>query len=183
MPDNSLTGDWDNLLRVLSDNPVKKAIDTARRRIGATAASKVQKAIVDGAPGGKKFQPLHEYTIRRKKSTKPLIDSGDLVGAIAWQLSGTEDVFIGVKRGAKHKDSTDIADIAAVHEFGTVIPVTPKMRAYLAAQGLYLRRSTTHIVIPPRSYLRPVLATQEFRQETAAIIKEQLKKELTRRAE
>lgn len=46
------------------------------------------------------------------------------------------------------------AMIAAVHEFGTRITVTPKMRAYLHSQGLHLRKDTTHVAIPERSFIR-----------------------------
>lgn len=45
--------------------------------------------------------------------------------------------------------------LAAVHEYGANIAVTPKQRAYLAAAlGVYLKASTTHIRIPERSFLR-----------------------------
>lgn len=44
--------------------------------------------------------------------------------------------------------------LAHIHEYGCIIPVTPKMRAYLAATGLYLKKSTTVITIPERSFLR-----------------------------
>lgn len=37
---------------------------------------------------------------------------------------------------------------------GCKIPVTDKMRKYLAAQGLYLKKSTKYITIPERSFLR-----------------------------
>ena len=44
--------------------------------------------------------------------------------------------------------------LAGIHEYGCNIPVTDKMRAYLAAQGLYLKKSTKVIRIPERSFLR-----------------------------
>lgn len=44
--------------------------------------------------------------------------------------------------------------LAHIHEFGCVIQVTPKMRKYLAATGLYLKKTTTVITIPERSFLR-----------------------------
>ncbi len=44
--------------------------------------------------------------------------------------------------------------LAAIHEFGCNIPVTPEMRAFLRYNGLYLKASTTEIVIPERSFLR-----------------------------
>lgn len=48
----------------------------------------------------------------------------------------------------------DMAEIGAVHEFGARIRVTPKMRKWFAAQGFPLRKDTTHIVIPERSFIR-----------------------------
>ncbi len=44
--------------------------------------------------------------------------------------------------------------LAAIHEYGCEIPVTPKMRAFLHHQGLHLKDSTTVIKIPERSFLR-----------------------------
>lgn len=44
--------------------------------------------------------------------------------------------------------------IAGVQEYGIRIAVTPKMRKYLAVQGLYLKKETTHITIPERSFIR-----------------------------
>lgn len=54
--------------------------------------------------------------------------------------------FIGVKKGQEVK-------IAAVHEFGCTIGVTPQMRAYL----YHLKSSTQYIHIPARPFLRLVL--------------------------
>ena len=44
--------------------------------------------------------------------------------------------------------------LASIHEYGCRIEVTPKMRAYLAATGLHLKATTTHITIPERAFLR-----------------------------
>lgn len=48
----------------------------------------------------------------------------------------------------------DIKMIAGVHEFGCRIEVTDKMRGYLGTLGLHLKKETTHIVIPERSFIR-----------------------------
>ena len=58
-----------------------------------------------------------------------------------------EGVEVGVLQG-------EAAWLASIHEYGCDIPVTPKMRAYLHAQGLHLKSSTTRIRIPERSFLR-----------------------------
>lgn len=46
------------------------------------------------------------------------------------------------------------AMIAHVHEYGANITVTPRMRAYLHHIGIHLRKDTTHIRIPERSFIR-----------------------------
>lgn len=44
--------------------------------------------------------------------------------------------------------------LASIHEYGCRIKVTPKMRAWLHANGLHIKEATTEIVIPERSFLR-----------------------------
>lgn len=45
--------------------------------------------------------------------------------------------------------------LASIHEYGCRIPVTPKMRAFFRYKfGVNLKKSTTEIVIPERSFLR-----------------------------
>lgn len=44
--------------------------------------------------------------------------------------------------------------LAGIHEYGCVVPVTDKMRAYLHHRDIHLKPSTTQIVIPERSFLR-----------------------------
>lgn len=57
-------------------------------------------------------------------------------------------IRVGVWGGGKQEM------IASVQEFGCVINVTDKMRAYLAANGMRLKKSTTTITIPERSFIR-----------------------------
>lgn len=44
--------------------------------------------------------------------------------------------------------------LAGIHEYGCKIPVTDKMRAYLHSIGIHLKKSTTVVVIPERSFIR-----------------------------
>ena len=44
--------------------------------------------------------------------------------------------------------------LASINEYGCIIKVTDKMRKYLAATGLHLKATTTHITIPERAFLR-----------------------------
>lgn len=59
-----------------------------------------------------------------------------------------------VEVGVQGEADSFMTMLATVHEFGTEIEVTKKMRGYLGANGMHLKKTTTHIVIPERSYLR-----------------------------
>ena len=63
------------------------------------------------------------------------------------QVNGKK-VSVGVLGGGEQ------SWLASIHEYGCTIEVTPKMRAYLARTGLYLKNTTTHIQIPERAFLR-----------------------------
>ena len=154
---SQLTGDWDRLDEILNPAKIKAGIQQAAARVGNYGASQVKRGIVNG-----NFTPNSPLTIARKGSSKPLIDKGDLVGSITYQVIDSNNVFIGVKKGKE-------ANIAAVHEFGCVIQVTPKMRAYLHYQGVHLKPSTQMIYIPPRPFLRPVLNSPDFMAKVTEI--------------
>lgn len=51
-------------------------------------------------------------------------------------------------------DEGEIGMIAHVHEYGCDITVTEKMRAYLHFRGIHLKKETTVIRIPERSFIR-----------------------------
>ena len=59
-----------------------------------------------------------------------------------------------IEVGVFGSDDADMVMIAAVHEYGTEINVTPRMRGWFAANGYPLKKTTTKIVIPERSFLR-----------------------------
>lgn len=72
--------------------------------------------------------------------------------------------ILGEKAYQKHEDSElTNAELGAVHEFGATINVTQKMRNYLHHLGIHLRKDTTTIVIPTRSFLRMPLLSEEFK--------------------
>ena len=159
---SKLAGDWNRLDEILNPAKLAEGIRQAAARVGNYGASQVKKGIVSGSPGGQTFAPNSPLTIARKGSSKPLINHGDLVGSITYQIIDSENVFIGVKKGKE-------VNIAAVHEYGCTIRVTPKMRAYLHYQGVHLKPSTQMIYIPARPFLRPVLNSSDFKAKVAEI--------------
>ena len=129
---SSLTGDWGKIANILNPARLKSSFHQASARVGNYGATEIKKGIVSGAPGGQKLEENSPMTIMMKGSSSPLIDHGDLVGSITYEvLDNGNGVFIGVKYGKE-------ANIAAVHENGYVIAVTPKMRAYMHYQGIHL---------------------------------------------
>lgn len=159
---SELTGDWGRIDEILNPAKIAAGMRQAAARVGSYGSSQIKKGIVSGAPGGQALAPLSPITIARKGSSKPLIDHGDLVGSITYQIVDENHVFIGVKKGKE-------VNIAAVHEYGCMIAVTPKMCAYLHHQGIHLKASTQYIHIPARPYLRPVLNSDDFKAKVAQI--------------
>lgn len=68
-----------NLVEVLNG---KMNVEQALGQLGEVAKGDVQAKIASGG-----FAPLKEATIKRKGSSKPLIDTGQLRQSIAWELS------------------------------------------------------------------------------------------------
>jgi hypothetical protein len=87
----------------------------------------------------------------RKKIGITIKDTGDMSEIIKnlQKLNGKK-----IKVGVFGDDGSDLVMIARVHEYGCEIPVTQKMRAWFAANGYPLKKETTLIRIPERSFLR-----------------------------
>ena len=80
------------------------------------------------------------------------------------ELDGAK-VIVGVQSepgtnfaGQTVSSNEELLKIAWVHEFGCDIDVTPKMRAWLHHNGIHLKKETTKIHIPERSYIRRAVA-------------------------
>lgn len=79
-----------------------------------------------------------KWTTKKNNFPKAIISAQGLNG---------RNVQIGALNGEN-------AWLAGIHEYGCIIQVTDKMRKWFAAQGYPLKKSTTVIKIPERSFLR-----------------------------
>jgi phage gpG-like protein len=93
-----------------------------------------------GRTNGKAWAPLKPDTKKRKGSSKPLIDTGDLRNSVAVVDLGAQ-VFVGVPNLARNRQGEALTSIAAVHEYGKTI-------AQKRGDSLVV------IQIPERSFLR-----------------------------
>ena len=151
---------WDRLRQAMADFDERLRQNAKRMllKAGQELASDVRVRILDG----KGMKRLHPFTVAQKKSSKPLIDGGDLLGSVGVTPVSDFEVLVGVNRKA-----ADGTNLGALHERenGTRIPVTPKMRGFLAARGLHLKAGTKELFIPGRPFLKP--AYKDFRDRKA----------------
>ena len=168
------THGFDEAQGVVQKNSDKmpRAVHQATSQLALFLAGNIRSGIRSGHPtGGEKFKPLAESTKKMKRSSKPLINHGDLLRSIAAQQVATgpnkTDWFIGVHRAVRAPNGRAMWNLAEIHEFGTdpfMIPVTPKLRGFwmaMAAKGIFaapLHRGTLilfHPGVPARPFLRP----------------------------
>ncbi len=169
------TGDWRTAKRALNRAPlvINHAIEKSLRKESEFLRTHVVQGIVAQAPGGQAFKPLSPYTIAmrtflRRRSTKALIERGDLLRGIKVYKIDSMTFFVGVKRGVYNREGKPLVNIGVINEFGSKSPVsirmTPAMRRYLAMafrkMGIPYKPGSgdgfIHFVIPPRPFLGPV---------------------------
>lgn len=168
-------GDWSLARRILSgaSRRIKDALDKAVLQEAQFFRTKIVEGLRSGMPGGQALQPLAPTTLairrfRGFKGGKPLVVHGDLRNSIA-VVKEANGVFVGVLRTAKGKSGQPLANIAAVHEFGSraiAVKLTPKTRRFLhaafrsagldAPDGERQMKGIAVIRIPARPFLRPV---------------------------
>lgn len=168
-------GKWADVFKTLGNAP--RDLAEARKKTLLQEAQFFRTKILEGlreqAPGGSAFKPLSPQTIAIRKflgfkGTKALLRHGDLRNAIAVVDAG-DIVFVGVPRTAQNAQGENLADVAAINEFGGkphVIKITPKMAALLGAAfraaGIVKKdphRPVTGIIvvqIPARPFIGPV---------------------------
>ena len=137
---------FDKFLGVLDRDAlaeIRKQIEIGAARGVGFLADKVREFYTNGIPG---HASLHPFTIQQKGHSTPLFDSGNLarsVRVVVRRQSSRTNFIVTVAPGLE----TIKASIA---EEGAVLPVTAKMRRFLASRGFRLRKSTSFIAVPAR---------------------------------
>lgn len=143
----------------------------AVRRAALFAEAEIKKGLRSSAPGGQRFKPLSDITRILRRGTKPLLDTGSLLGSIKTTLDRrSRAAFVGVHRTARNPEGVDVVNIAVVHEFGTspfVIEVTEGVRRFFWALHFKSggkikplspnKRTILHPGVPARPFIRPVI--------------------------
>lgn len=162
------TGDWDVAMRMLGNlaNPSMniRVLSNMVSEGGKFLIKAFKMAIDTGRPD---WPPLAHMTIAMKGHTKPLVgaSSSDIRNGIK-MIHRRENASVGIPEGARTREGDSLDVVAAVQEFGAVIPVTPKMRRWFAAQGYPLRADTQVIAVPRRALFKPVYEENKQRLAT-----------------
>lgn len=182
-----LAGEWELARRLLANasTQLTTAVNKALRQEAHALRNDVVQGLTRQAPGGEPIRPLAPLTLASRRlegfrGTKALLESGELRNSIA-VIERAGEVFIGVLRTARSREGQSLVSLAELHELGgppVVIPLTPKMRRYLAvlvrqagaasgAGGGGARGGAGVVVVqtPARPFLRP--AFERFRKHAS----------------
>jgi hypothetical protein len=142
-------GDWEKAKEVLGTSlgaRLAQALRQATIKNAVLLVREIKKGIRSQAPGGIPFARLAESTIRKKGSSKALIDTGFLLASITQLILG-DKAFVGLLRGTRNKEGDEIANIGAIMEYGATIN----------------HPNGAVIIIPPRPFLHPVM--EQYRDQ------------------
>lgn len=93
-------------------------IQTATKQNAISLRDAMKAKIANGDPT---WPPLSPLTIKMKRSSKPLVDHGDLMHSIMAKRLSSLHFFVGVPRTETGADGVSMVNIAAVHEYGARI--------------------------------------------------------------
>lgn len=190
MPGNKvefkLTGDWKKMSSALDPKRFQANLESNLGRAtafnGMMVASEIRKRIKS-----RKYAKNAPLTVLIKKSSTPLVDDGDLFGAVTSKTLDKYSVFVGILRSAVSSDGHSLTNLAELLHNGGTVQVTESMRGmfillYEVGQGKReastlegrtaelakalgsrikqirpLKPTTKYINIPPRPFLTSVL--------------------------
>ncbi len=123
MPTVERFGDWKKVEKLLTGNLAARfqiAVYKATVKNALLLVKEIKKGIKSQAPGDQPFVQLAESTIKKKGSSKALIDTGFLINSITQKIMG-DKAFIGLLKTATNRSGKEIANIGAIMEYGATI--------------------------------------------------------------
>lgn len=140
--------DWRRVKKFL-EKTQPLPVSAALHRAGVFLEGRVKAGILTGRPGGQRLAPNADSTIRKKGSSKPLIDTGTMLRAITTVRVSRREVFVGIPATVTHpgghgnKPGKSVALIGRYHEFITTLFPTLPRREFL---GPVIRKEKDRIV-------------------------------------
>lgn len=130
----------------------RMGLRNANKKLAVLGAARLSQEVRSG-----QHAPNSPLTAWLKKSSKPLVDHGDLLSSVSSKVgSRWYSFYVGTKRRTPSGKN-----LSHMLETGFTIKVTPKMRALFwhwakesGGQFKGLKSSTTSIRVPPRPYMK-----------------------------
>lgn len=157
-----LKGQWKEVKNLFNARGFSSRLKAEQTRYLEAIGIALQGLMIQIIVTDKPFKENSALTVALKGSSTPLVNDGDLVGAITHLVAG-KVVFIGVLRGS---DSINIAEI--LHD-GAKIKVSKAMRGFFYALHKKnpaikpLKKSTKYIIIPARPFAKETLEDKGVR--------------------
>lgn len=125
------------------------------------------------------LKSLSDFTKKTRKEKgyaegPPLVAGGEnkensLINA--WEIKKlTNGYEIVLREDMHHEADLPLNILFQIHEKGIRIKVTEKMRNYLMFKGLFLKKSTEYILIPPRPTQQKAIAAWLAKRDKAGIL-------------
>lgn len=133
----TLSGAWDSFLNFLNPARAKRAFQEELRRKVLEQCHLLRRDVVEYIDAEKHGVPNSPLTVMVKRSSRPLVDRGDLRQSISAEAEVTADGVagaVGVKRSARGKGGKGLVNVAAALHNGFTIKVTEKVRAAIFAE-------------------------------------------------
>jgi len=119
---------------------VNRGVTTMLAQEAFALSNEMKVGLIEQRPGGRPIRKLSRTTILLRglrtggnPGTKALIDSASMVNSVNARKVSMYHYTAGVHRNVRSKDGKKLANIAAIHEYGTksyTITVTEKMRRF-----------------------------------------------------
>lgn len=132
-----LRGAWDAFLEFLKPDRAKQRLQEELRRRVAEQVQLLRADVITYIDSEKHGVPNSPLTIMVKRSSRPLVDRGDLRQSISGETEVEGDAVrgaVGVLRSARGKGGKSLVNVAAALHNGFRIKVTEKVRAAIFAE-------------------------------------------------
>lgn len=179
-----MIGDWAGQLEKLDPRKWAEVLNEELSQGVYLGASVIEGKAKKGVARGRSSWPKkHPWTIPIRRSEGEsgrgrMRVSGSLMNAINVRHDGLV-AYVGLFRGeAWTNERGDYANVGWQLEHGYYINVTPRMRGWLAARGLFLRQGTKVIRIRAWPFLAP--AVTQSKKEVKEILEAAIRRALHR---
>lgn len=140
----------------------KKALATAVKAEGYRLRKVLQREIRQGAPGGRRFEPLSMMSRKRRRRSKPL---APLAKAVRYHIERQDPIEMSIGWTGP-RVSKSWKRIAQQHQEGFSIDVSRRQRRFLAAYGgglgrsrykpfFFIKSATRKFSVPARPIMEP----------------------------